>query len=97
MRLCTSGLYDEYGKRYKPNLVRIGILDRNPPEIVRQHSIEYLTQQEINKMKDFDKDAVRCNLISLTYLPILERENNTSNRRRAGASESTDREAQETT
>ena len=58
MRLCTFGIYDENGTRYRPNLVRVGLLDQNPPEIVRRQSIEFLAQQELNKIKMFDRDEV---------------------------------------
>ena len=75
MRLCTFGLYDENGCRYKPNIVRVGLLDRNPPEIVRRQSIEYLAQQELNNMRTFDRDEVQkdrfCCLLTKLSL-ILE-------------------------
>lgn len=85
MRLCTFGLYDENGCRYKPNIVRVGLLDRNPPEIVRRQSIEYLAQQELNNMRTFDRDEVQkdrfCCLLTKLSL-ILEWKNHSSNSRR---------------
>ncbi len=43
-RLKTSGLYDENGKTVKPNIVRVGVLDKTTPEIVKSCSLENLTE-----------------------------------------------------
>ena len=54
MRIALHGLYNENGSIIRPHIVRIGVLDQNPNEIIKSVSLEVLAQQELNKIKKFD-------------------------------------------
>jgi len=41
-RIKVFGLVGKRGKRVKPNLVRIGILERNALDIIKKSSLDYL-------------------------------------------------------
>ena len=58
IRIKKKGLIDENGNSTKPQLIRIGVLDQNPSEIVKNVSLEHLAQdilfnqEKLNKSKD---------------------------------------------
>ena len=54
MRIAVNGLYNENGLIIRPNIVRVGILDKNPHAIIKSLSLEVLAQQELNKIQKFD-------------------------------------------
>lgn len=45
IRIKKKGLIDENGNSVKPQLIRIGVLDNNPSEIVKGVSLEHLAQE----------------------------------------------------
>ena len=48
-RLAKNGLLDVNGNKKKAELVRVGVLDYSPPEIVRVHSLDYLVDERMKK------------------------------------------------
>jgi hypothetical protein len=51
MRLKTQGLYDDQGGIVRPNVVRVGVLDKNPNDIIKNTALENLAEAEMNKLK----------------------------------------------
>lgn len=45
IRIKKKGLIDENGNSCKPQLIRIGVLDNNPSELVKNVSLEHLAQE----------------------------------------------------
>jgi senataxin len=43
-------LYNENGEIIKPNVVRVGILDKDPHELVKQCALENLAQKEMLRL-----------------------------------------------
>ena len=71
-RLVNKGLISYSGKKKKAELVRIGVLDYNPPDLVRQHSMDYLIEEKMKKssfqqdnrtMDDYQRRINRIELI----------------------------------
>ena len=48
-RLVSNGLIGSNGAKTKAELVRVGVLDYNPLEIVRKHSLDYLVDEQMKK------------------------------------------------
>lgn len=44
-----KGLYSESGEIIKPNIVRVGILDNDPHELVKKCALENLAQKEMTR------------------------------------------------
>lgn len=57
-RLVKVGLYDADKEKFNPNVVRVGVLDKNPIEHVKQTSLEYRAQREMNKQVGKDKQTI---------------------------------------
>lgn len=51
MRIKLHGLYDEDGNILRPNVVRVGVLDKNPNDIIKNCALENLAEFEMNKLK----------------------------------------------
>ena len=51
MRIKTHGLFDETGNIVRPNIVRVGVLDKNPSDIIKNCALEILAEHEHNKLK----------------------------------------------
>lgn len=49
LRIQQKGLYGENGEQIKPKIVRVGILDNDPHELVKQCALENLAQKEMTK------------------------------------------------
>ena len=70
-RLVNKGLISYSGKKKKAELVRIGILDYNPPDLVKQHSMDFLIEERMKKStyqqdnKTMDEYHKRINKIEL--------------------------------
>lgn len=68
MRLKTHGLYNENGEIIKPNVVRVGILDKDPHELVKQCALENLAQKEMQRLSGASNPKVLI-LIELYFKP----------------------------
>lgn len=63
MRIKQNGLYGENGEIVHPNVVRIGVLDKDPHELVKQCALENLAHKEVLKLTSKDKSplaVVKC-------------------------------------
>ena len=49
VRLVKKGLISYSGKKKKAEVVRIGVLDYNPPDLVREHSLDYQVDVRMKK------------------------------------------------
>lgn len=65
MRIQTNGLFGENGEIIRPNVVRVGILDKEPHELVKKCALENLAQERMNigKGKSAGKDEATVNEI----------------------------------
>ena len=79
-RLVSNGLTGSDGAKTKAELVRVGALDYNPPEIVRKHSLDYLVDERMKKSagkedsREADEYQRRNNKIELIKEHILNAE-----------------------
>jgi len=48
LRIQTNGLYGENGEVIRPNIVRVGILDKEPHELVKKCALENLAKERLN-------------------------------------------------
>lgn len=79
-RLVNNGLIGSNGTKKKAELVRVGVLDYNPPEIVRKHSLDYLVDERMKKStgkednREADEYQRRNNKIELIKEHLLNAE-----------------------
>ena len=67
IRIKKNGLIDENGNSVKPQLIRIGVLDNNPPEIVKKVSLEHLAQEVL-----FNQEKLNMNKEQATAVEIRQ-------------------------
>ncbi len=68
VRIQERGLYGENGETVKPKIVRVGILDGEPHELVKQCALENLAQKEMNKGRG---DSFKVNNFFLIFPDIF--------------------------
>jgi senataxin len=72
-RIKKKGLIDENGNSAKPQLIRIGVLDNNPSDIVKNVSLEHLAQEVLFNQEKLSMKKDQSTAVEIRQ--ILERLN----------------------